>query len=432
MIIFKAHESAVRGVASDGLNQFVISGGNDTKLKFWRFNGSQLLTTITLDAPINQLVLHKESSLLAVSLDNFYVNIIDCEMRRPIRVFGPHGNRVTDMAFNGESRWLITSSMDSIIRVWDLPLGLLVDAFRVSTPCVSLSLSPTGEFLATAHSEEVGIYLWANLSLYTPITLRPLPEDFEPVLLEMPVIRSDEEEDQEFNDLNVDSNDKVNEEINDSESLAYKSPEQLGEDLITLSSLPDSRWKNLLCLDIIKKRNKPKEVVHKPENAPFFLPTVAGLEPKFAVEDKQKNDDMDIDSHIVDKLKPISLFGELIISCNNDSNYSPVVERLKSMGQSAIDAEIRSLSTQLNGSPNLLIYFLDAMETTLKINKDFELIQSYLGLFLKIHIEDIISNDTLKTRCEQLCQTTEELWDRLSNEFNKSLCLTNYLRSAVL
>ncbi|CAG2174545.1 unnamed protein product, partial [Oppiella nova] len=280
------------------------------------------------------------------------------------------------------------------------------------------------------------IYLWANISLYAPITLRPLPQDFEPVLLEMPVIRSDEEEEEEINESNAvfDGTEDV-EQMDTNEDVVYKSPEQLTNDLITLSSLPDSKWKNLLCLDLIKKRNKPKEPVHKPENAPFFLPTVAGLEPKFAIEDKDddKNKDKQIDSHIVDKLKPISMFGKLIITCHeNESNYEPLLDLLKTMGPSAIDAEIRSLSTQLNGSPNLLIYFLDAMEATLKTNKDFELIQSYLGLFLKIHTEDIVTNEALKTRCEQLSQMTDELWDRLSKEFNKSLCLTNYLRSAVL
>lgn len=431
----KAHDGAVRGVVSDSLNQFVISGGNDFQLKFWRFNGKGIFKSITMDSPIAQLVLHKDSSLLAVSLDNFYVNIVDCETRRVIRVFGAHGNRVTDMAFNNECRWLITASMDSVIRVWDLPLGLMVDAFRVSTPCVSLALSPTGQFLATAHSETLGVYLWSNLSLYAPITLSPLPEDFEPVLQEMPVIRSDEEEGEEGeednhldNHLDMDSNDKqTDQQMDVNQDMVYKSPEQLADYLITLSSLPESKWKNLLNLDLIKKRNKPKEAVLKPQNAPFFLPTVAGLEPTFGTDWKESEKQMDlIDSHLINKLKPISSFGQLLVLCNKQLNYCPLIERLKELGQSAIDAEIRSLS------PNLMIHFLDAMEEWLKTNKDFQLIESFLGLFLKIHIEDIVSNEELKTRCDRLSQMTDQLWDRLSKEFNKSLCLTNYLRSAVL
>lgn len=36
------------------------------------------------------------------------------------------------------------------------------------------------------------------------------------------------------------------------EMIEYVSPEQLGEQLVTLSLLPESRWKNLINLDIIK------------------------------------------------------------------------------------------------------------------------------------------------------------------------------------
>ncbi|XP_054162856.1 WD repeat-containing protein 36-like [Oppia nitens] len=432
----KAHSAAVRGIASDGLNQLVISGGNDSLLKFWRFNGKELLANLTLDAPVNQLVFHKESSLLAVSLDNFYVNVVDCETRRIIRILGPHGNRITDMTFNRESRWLITSSMDSIVRVWDLPSGLLVDAFRVSTPCISLSLSPTGEFLATAHTDDLGIYLWANISLYAPVSLRPLnQEDCEPVLLEMPVIRSDEEDNEEEEEecqRIVEDSEQQSDELMDTQSESYKSPEQLAENLITLSSLPESKWKNLLNLDLIKKRNKPKEPVRKPESAPFFLPTVAGIEPKFLVTDNPETNASAIDTKIRDYLTPLSSFGELIISCHNQSDCNPLMDCLKSMSQSAIDAELRSLSTQSIGSPNLMLYFLESLETGLKTYRDFELIQSYLSLFLKIHVEDIVINEKLKTLANSLSETSDQLWDRLSNEFNKSLCLTNYLRSAIL
>lgn len=34
----KGHDTAVRGVSSDNLNQIVISGGSDSRIKFWKFN----------------------------------------------------------------------------------------------------------------------------------------------------------------------------------------------------------------------------------------------------------------------------------------------------------------------------------------------------------------------------------------------------------
>ena len=36
----------------------------------------------------------------------------------------------------------------------------LLDCFLVESPATSLSISPVGDFLATAHVDDVGIYLW--------------------------------------------------------------------------------------------------------------------------------------------------------------------------------------------------------------------------------------------------------------------------------
>ena len=49
-------------------------------------------------------------------------------------------------------------------------------------------------------------------------------------------------------------------------------PHLLSEDLVTLSTLPKSRWYNLQQLDIIKQHNKPKQPPKQPKKAPFFLP----------------------------------------------------------------------------------------------------------------------------------------------------------------
>ena len=44
-----------------------------------------------------------------------------------------------------------------------------------------------------------------------------------------------------------------------------------------MALLPKSQWMGLLHLETIRERNKPIAAVQKPEAAPFFLPTTAGL-----------------------------------------------------------------------------------------------------------------------------------------------------------
>ena len=52
----------------------------------------------------------------------------------------------------------------------------------------------------------------------------------------------------------LDDEDAVDEKMMTDEK--YKSPDQISSELITLSLLPESRWRNLLNLDVIKVRNE--------------------------------------------------------------------------------------------------------------------------------------------------------------------------------
>ena len=48
---------------------------------------------------------------------------------------------------------------------------------QVEQPCTSLSMSPTGDYLATTHVGELGVFMWANRLLYEKIFLKPIDRD---------------------------------------------------------------------------------------------------------------------------------------------------------------------------------------------------------------------------------------------------------------
>ena len=104
--------------------------------------------------------MHRDSGLLAVICDDLVLRIVDIETRRVVRELGGFRGRILDMTFSPDSRWLVTTSLDSIIRTFDVPTGRLIDAFRTSSVATSISFSPTNDFLATAHVDSVGVYLW--------------------------------------------------------------------------------------------------------------------------------------------------------------------------------------------------------------------------------------------------------------------------------
>lgn len=94
--------------------------------------------------------------------------------------------------------------------------------------------------LISSSQSQCRLSLRTNKSLCGPVGLRPLPADFLPTEETLPGVTADASE-QEVTSEDFDD--------------AYESAEQLGAELVTLSLLPESRWKSLMHLDTIKVRD---------------------------------------------------------------------------------------------------------------------------------------------------------------------------------
>ena len=60
------------------------------------------------------------------------------------------------------------------------------------------------------------------------------------------------------------------------------------------------------------------------------------------------------------------------------------MDLLKTMSPAAIDGEFRSLAPEAGGSLEQLGHLMHFLLEQLKTNRNFELVESYLGLFLKV------------------------------------------------
>jgi len=99
------------------------------------------------------------------------------------------------------------------------------------------------------------------------------------------------------------------------------------------------------------------------------------------------------------------------------------------MGPSAIDMELRSLSEEMGGSLELMEKFLLFILYVLSTRKNFELANSYLSLFLKLHGEIISNEDSLITVLEQIKEAQSLVWTNLKLNFDKNICIVSYLKS---
>lgn len=410
-----AHSKPITGLSSDSMNRKIISASIDGTLRISDFITGDQLHVTNLYSPINKMCFQQDNNLVAVVADDLGIRVIDIDTFKTVREFWGHEGRLTDLTFSPDGRWLMSASLDGTVRTWDLPSGCLVDVMKPAALVTSLSFSPSGEFLATTHVNSQGIFLWANRLQFTNVSLRRLADDVNDIeTIALPsVVGATISETTDTSSETVD--------------FHYTTPEQLSASMITMSLESKSVWQNLLNLDAIKKRNKPKEAPKEPERAPFFLPTLPGLTPKFVPEEKIS---YDAQSRLIN-IKNMNMdteFGKLLRSGWSTKNYNQFMKHAKSLSPASFDFEVRSLSLENNCEQ--LVQLLDALLTLMKTYQNFELLQSYVTVALRTHGDIIGENmDVFDRPLKDLLAVMECGWTRVDVLFQKSLCLIDFIRN---
>jgi len=420
-----AHKGKVTGIETDNINMNVLSVGLDKHLRVWDLGTRKHVKELELPEPAVKTCIQRDSNLLAVALITFDVVVVDLDTMRVVRTFTGQSNTITDMCFSGNGKWLVLSSMDGSVRVWDLPTGRLIDCFCADSPVTSLSLTPTGEYLATTHVDQNGIYLWCNKTLYGPVNLKPLPNDAEPKEVTMPMsevaegVEQDEEESEERED--------DEEEID----MEWKSRDQLDKMLITLSDVPKSRWNTLCNLDIIKKRNKPKEPPKAPKSAPFFLGTTRELVPKFIVEEEPIPEEK-VSSKVLKMSSSQTPFQTTLLASVEQGEVEGVMKMMEEMTPSALDIELQTMCPEDGGSEELVSAFVSLLILCLESRRDYDVVQAYLNVFIKHNRGYLCSTLAIQDKLRTLQTLHTDTWTEMQVQLQKCLCVSQYIKTKMV
>ncbi|CAF1316026.1 unnamed protein product [Rotaria sordida] len=410
-----AHSFALCGVSFDSLNTRLISCDINGNIKLWRLKTKILLSSTSIinndnsntNIHITKMIVHRDSGLISIAFNNYTIKIYDYDTMnfKCIRTFinNTHTNEITSLIFMPDARWLLTTSLDKTMRIWDIPSGQLIDIMEFDQAITTLAISPNGDMLATGHTDALGIYLWSNRIMY------------------------------DNSIINLTTNDIDNQQLLVGD---FQSPEQISKNLITLSSLPESKWKNLLVLDTIRQRNKPKESINIPKQAPFFLPTVSNLrgfvfinpddENKLKIKDKKQ-------THIHQTqqfLYQSSLTNLLDHQKTNSTLSNDVIHLLKDFGMAKIEYELRCLSPEQGGSLERMLIFIDILNQEFDNKQNYDLISSYLALFIQLHGTNLIwKNDKLIEKIQNIQLKQKETWLNIQRQLNTSIALVKYIKS---
>ncbi|KAG7447991.1 Utp21-domain-containing protein [Guyanagaster necrorhizus] len=411
----KGNERTITGIATDALNRTVIVSTLDGTINFFDFHTAQLERTAIVSSPIVSMTLHRGNGLLAVICDDMIIRILDIETKKVVRELGGFRGRILDIAFSPDSRWLIASSLDSIIRTYDVPTGRLIDAFRTPSVATSVSFSPTNDFLATSHVDSVGIYLWANRAQYDDVSFQTVNDD-DLADTALPSMQGTSE-DEVLDSLSPLSAQKESTDV-------FITAPQLDGELITLTLLPRSRWQTLLNLEVIQHRNKPIEPPKPPEKAPFFLPTLPGVETRFDVKTAEKETSKKSTRRLENAAgHSQSQFHRQMISESREGDYETFFNLIKSLSPAALDLEIRTLI-----SLDSLQLFIHSLRQRLFSHNDFEAIQALQNVFLRIHGDVLIENSELQSDMMKLLEVQRKESERVLELIASSLGTLGFIR----
>lgn len=427
------HKKAVTGIALDGMNRKMVSCGLDGIVGFYDFNRSSLLGKLQLDAPITSMVYHRASDLFALILDDLSIVIVDAVTQRIVRQLWGHSNRITSLDFSPDGRWIVSSSLDSTIRTWDLPTGGCIDGVRLESVATNVKFSPNGEYLATTHVSGNGICIWTNRSQFKAVSTRMInEEEFSKISLPNASATGG------VSMLTGAFNDSIDEE-HDVNFNKYETMHQINKELLTLSIGPRNKMNTLLHLDVIRQRSKPVEAPKKAQQSPFFLQlsgdkvgdeasgregvaheTVEAIQRKQAAETDRVAAEMQIN-----KFKPTgplgfeSKFTELLRKGAESENFSEFLLNLVTLSPAAVDLEVRSLNSY---EPfDELIWFINALVQGVKTNRDFDLYEAFMSLLFKAHGDIIHTNN----QNERVTKALGE-WNKCSTKGEKLDDLIKY------
>ncbi len=393
----KGHKDAITGIVVDNLNKTLVSSSLDGTIIFWDFSTGRVAHRVGLgSASALAMKYNPVSGLIAISCDDLCIRIIDVESHRVVRELWGCIGQINDLCFSHDGRWIVACSMDSIIRVFDLATGHLIDAFRTAT-CTNVAFSSTGEYLATTHAGALGINIWTNKSLFIYVSPRQVDESSGIIDL----TSSDQFE--STNQLAVDEYD-IDDDTSPDYSIANPSIDQLDASLLTLSILPRSRWQTLLNLEAIRQRNKPIQPPEKPKAAPFFLGSALAIgnsglsnavtlsQPPKAAQDTSRITAL---SSLNDSETDISTLLTASVPSTVTEPH-PLTMHLLTLSPSSTYLALRTLSL------SEIAPFVRIMTSHLRTHRDYEVVNTWMSVLLRLHAEFITETDDNDTRAAVL------------------------------
>jgi U3 small nucleolar RNA-associated protein 15 len=144
----EAHDDYIRACAISGNGKIFATGAYDHIIKIWNVEDWSLVCTIDNGAPVEDLVIAPNGSLLISCGANHikFWNISDSG--NLLHQMSPHQKTITAISYSSDFAYLITAGLDRHSKIIDLSTYRVVSGFKFDSPVMSVTCNSIDSALA--------------------------------------------------------------------------------------------------------------------------------------------------------------------------------------------------------------------------------------------------------------------------------------------
>ena len=139
----------------------IASAGYDHTIRFWEaLSGICSRTIQHPDSQVNRLCISPDKRWLAAAgKDSVKLFNIQSTNPQATQQFKGHTDNITGVAFHCESKWMVTSSEDGTVKIWDIRDGKVQRNYEHGSPVNDVVIHPNqGELIACDRSGSIRIW----------------------------------------------------------------------------------------------------------------------------------------------------------------------------------------------------------------------------------------------------------------------------------
>jgi G protein beta subunit-like protein len=146
-------------IASPGIN--TLTRGRLKKNRFWEaLSGICSRTIQHPDSQVNRLCISPDKRFLAAA-GHHTVKLYDIKSTNPnpLLSFEGHTGNITGVAFHCEGKWMVTSSEDGTVKIWETRTGTIQRSYNHGCPANDVVIHPNqGEIISCDRSGSVRVW----------------------------------------------------------------------------------------------------------------------------------------------------------------------------------------------------------------------------------------------------------------------------------